>query len=293
MRSVLNIDIDGHLYVKGFLGLDLFASDAAKRNASRYEEVVDYILKFLWGKFTSYHVLLAIHRKAPKRVTIKPVGVPRVTTEEQKLMQNYPILQGAEKERAEKLIKQQVGSAQAIPKNWNPTMAKGSKIGHVNQQNEVEYEVLKNNGIGSDVTIDFNPGVYADAGGPGHAAAGFSSDEVLFHELVHAMSCVEGTQTKSVPFQGEIGEYLKDSFDDLEEFTAMVIANVYRSECERPGLRGSHKSGNLTELNCTGQEFYNFYQKDMQQICTFHPMLAKDLKRAVNIPFNPFVYCQV
>ena len=208
-------------------------------------------------------------------------------------MQNYPTLHGSEKEKARGLILDQFHGTMAIPKDSTQVQAKGSKVGVGDSQGHITHHVMTKDGKGSDVTINFNPGVCGDAGGLGLSSAGWSSDEVLFHELVHAMSCIEGTDTTFVPFLSPLGDLMYDSFDNLEEFTAIVIANVYRSECGRRGLRASHKGKHMMELEASGQEFYNFYQQDMKQMCMFHRMTARELKRAVNIPFNPFVYCEV
>jgi hypothetical protein len=65
----------------------------------------------------------------------------------------------------------------------------------------ITYYVATKDGKGSDLAINFNPGICGDAGGLGLSGAGWSSDEVLFHELVHAMSSIEGTDTTfAAPF---------------------------------------------------------------------------------------------
>jgi hypothetical protein len=68
------------------------------------------------------------------------------------------------------------------------------------------------------------------AGGPGTAA-----DEILLHELVH---CARHMKTWADPslynFTG-----MGDGFENIEEFYAVLIANMYSSETGRP-LRRDH-----------------------------------------------------
>ena len=60
-----------------------------------------------------------------------------------------------------------------------------------------------------------------------------NAGEVLLHELVHSL--------RQVSFVASF-EKVSDQpqYEDLEEFYAILIANVYRSEIGRHGLRGGH-----------------------------------------------------
>lgn len=60
--------------------------------------------------------------------------------------------------------------------------------------------------------------------------------EVLLHELVHSVRQLSG-HLKQVPTH--------DSYGDMEEFFAIVVGNVYRSELQRIGLRGGHNFESL------------------------------------------------
>ncbi|MCL2713376.1 MAG: hypothetical protein FWD68_01955 [Alphaproteobacteria bacterium] len=55
--------------------------------------------------------------------------------------------------------------------------------------------------------------------------AGAQADEVLFHELVHAMRQIRG-----LVFLG----LLRDGFQNEEEFIAILLTNIYSSETHRP-----------------------------------------------------------
>lgn len=152
----------------------------------------------------------------------------------------------------------------------------------------------KGSGQGSDALIEFNPGVYQDAMGakPGNASGQMywarvgRSDRVLLHELVHAMSDVAGVNAKTMTGP--------DGYDNLEEFTAIVISNVYAAETSGgtpPNLAGGHGGQVLPLLLHSSLAFYNRYKKYMQNVCDNHLRLVRLLKTATGISHNPFVFC--
>jgi len=131
--------------------------------------------------------------------------------------------------------------------------------------------------------------------GPVPGRMNIYSDEVLLHELVHAMSVLEGTSANETPFQHPKRQDMVNQFQNMEEFTATVITNVYRSEMGRPGIRMDYDVLEINPYkdNMSGQSFYSSFKEDMQQVCAIHPLVAKELKRAPNIPFNPFAFCEI
>jgi hypothetical protein len=139
-------------------------------------------------------------------------------------------------------------------------------------------------GLGSDAEILFNPGVYRDAMGQVPPFTPFEHPDCgLLHELVHAMSAVSGTAAQ------EMGG--PDTYKNLEEFTACVVENVYRSEHGYGVLRGGHGYEIMPLLLRGSQAFYNRYSNYMQQVCANHPWLAGELHKATGIAHNPFVFC--
>jgi Effector protein len=88
-------------------------------------------------------------------------------------------------------------------------------------------------GNGSDVTIHFDPDAYfrskCDQEGPGSA-----SDEVLLHEMVHALREMQG-QRNPIPTENA-------GYDNDEEFLAVVVTNVYMSSKGASLLRADHAS---------------------------------------------------
>lgn len=241
-----NIFADGDPFLKGFLGLSLFPSAEARRNASNYEAVVIYILVHQYAEFVGSRVMMAIGKHRDRKVTIRP----------------RPILDPDPKVPETEFSRLYNASAGAT----DPRDARSA-------------------GEGSDVAIMYNPGVYADAMGLAPDTTAGLSDSILLHELVHAMSEVSGV------LADQMGA--PTGYDNLEEFTAVVVANVSRSENGQgyPKLREGHGFGTLPVLLTGSQAFYNRYSSYMEQICANHPWLAKELKQATGISHNPFVYC--
>ena len=64
-------------------------------------------------------------------------------------------------------------------------------------------------------------------------APGVQKDEILLHEMVHGVRQMEGTVDFHTPLDAP-------HYDTVEEFMAIVVSNVYRSEMKRPGLRQDH-----------------------------------------------------
>lgn len=64
-------------------------------------------------------------------------------------------------------------------------------------------------------------------------APGVVKDEILLHEMVHGLRQMEGTTDFHKPADAP-------HYDTVEEFMAIVVSNVYRSEMKRPGLRQDH-----------------------------------------------------
>jgi hypothetical protein len=148
-----------------------------------------------------------------------------------------------------------------------------------------------------DALIRFNPQMWTP---PQVAAAGFVSaakfvqapgiraDEILLHEMVHGLRQMRGTTDMHKPV-----DY--PNYDTVEEFMAIVVANVYRSEVKRPGLRMDHHGFQpLTAGLEDPQKFLDApgaggesNRSRMLQLKKDHPDFVKDLKQAP-AAFNPF-----
>jgi hypothetical protein len=104
---------------------------------------------------------------------------------------------------------------------------------------------------------------------PNHAA-GTTPHEVLFHELVHAMRDAAG---KRLSFKGLAGE----------EAIAIMVANIFASEINRPLRRGG---GGFAQMDISSADFFA-QNGDMIRIFYHqHPEFCRWVAEAV-VPFNP------
>jgi hypothetical protein len=110
---------------------------------------------------------------------------------------------------------------------------------------------------------------------------GSEPDEVLLHELVHALRFIAGVSDKKrrVPFQKQ--------YDNKEEFFAILITNLYRSECGRRNRRAGHDAyfwGKRADNDAFLDEGMN--RLHIRQLRRQQPLLFNDLND-VKAPFNP------
>ena len=138
------------------------------------------------------------------------------------------------------------------------------------------------------------------------------SDEVLFHELVHALRQVRGDEdtveieppfdvlkranqafkdqlTNSIVNNGPwpVPPKFLQQYDNYEEFIAVLITNIYRSENNRPGLVRDHReTGELPYPLCNARNFMRTYQNWITRMCNEMPSVCKELA-AIPCSFNP------
>jgi hypothetical protein len=156
------------------------------------------------------------------------------------------------------------------------------------QGKPVVFKDVKDGGGGSGSTIFYSPEESKRIRG-----AGNDPDEVLFHELCHSLRNLTGLARC---------EAVGERFDDIEEFWAILITNIYRSECGRSGLRGDHsvdkcpgsKPGNVTiclkqmDAKLTDSAaFYQHYKIEMEKIFTPMRALGAEIAIYVDADFNP------
>jgi len=119
-------------------------------------------------------------------------------------------------------------------------------------------------------------------------APGVLKDEILLHEMVHGLRQMEGTTDFHKP--ADVPHY-----DTVEEFMAIVVSNVYRSEMKRPGLREDHwgfssMAKDLEDpkkfLDAPGKNGESNHSR-MKQFQKDNPDFFADMKK-VPAAFNPF-----
>jgi hypothetical protein len=140
-------------------------------------------------------------------------------------------------------------------------------------------------GKGTDVKMHFSPDTWKHAPCAG-TYIGTKPDEVLLHEMVHALREMQGL-FNPWPTTGTIAGY-----KDEEEFLAVVIANVYLSAKGNPDLRGDYMTAGkkLTPPNDTSAGFLAdpAVAKILAIYNLFERMLFLNLSLTSKAAFNPF-----
>ncbi len=142
------------------------------------------------------------------------------------------------------------------------------------------------------ILVKFSPGTWA----PGNGCLfgpGAQPDEMLLHELVHAMRLLGG-EFKQVPLQGKLAGY-----EDEEEYFGVLIANIYISEMGRqpnfwvagPGQSGLRKDHGLSQLSDDQALAVDFLMdadnfRLVKKFCDQHPNIAPVIGEADG-RFNP------
>jgi hypothetical protein len=139
--------------------------------------------------------------------------------------------------------------------------------------------------------MQFTPQDFQNPEGP--TRPGDAADEALLHELVHAMLHLFGLSNTStegfVPPPRPDQDYQGPS--PLEDLYAIVIANIYRSENGRPGLRRDHQENVQTpplplDLRDPAK-FADLWRPQLKRLRDNMPYLFRTIA-AVPCLFNPF-----
>ncbi len=253
--------VDGDVFVEGFLSLTWAPSEKAEQARKRWQDSVDKILSALAKKHTSWAVMTALH-KSGKKVTIVP----------------NPVLDC---------------NARAVPESKQDAARRNTEA---ETCDESESGSSLGTGKGTATEITFSPGQFASGGTCSVGGAGRDADEVLFHELCHAMRY--GTGQRNACFASFAG------FRGYEEFVAVLLTNVFSSETRRT-LRRDHEGynqmpktsrllddrGNRIVRNLNDPKvFYGWAELQIKNLAKYHKTMTDYLRRQKHIKWNPFVY---
>jgi hypothetical protein len=254
----LHINADG--YLKGFLGLDWFPSDAAKAQVDKYEKKVAGLLFRMWNSYTASWIMWEISSARPKRVDIVP---SEFAPDEFKANES-----GGDT------------AAKTGPKDGSYVDA--AKAGTPGKAclPEKKSDRVEGTGKGADTVVAFRPEAWGASGVAGNQGPGSAADEILIHELFHAGRHVRGVTNRCFGAPRDWGDY--------EEFLAVTVCNVFSSETRRP-LRAGHLGFQaLPDRLKTSAAFLGEFKDYLKSFRSDHPHLFGALKKATGIPFNPF-----
>jgi hypothetical protein len=147
----------------------------------------------------------------------------------------------------------------------------------------------------TDAIIRYTPKQWGYEYGPYHHYAytpdsnkpdgpGFEHDEFLLHEMVHALRKLAGVGNSRWAGRAVPGQLLQAN---MEEFYAVLIANIYRSEMKRDGLRQYYRIPG-SSYTITNKEFLKIERNRMhlRQLRRQQPTLFNALND-IDAPFNP------
>ncbi len=136
-------------------------------------------------------------------------------------------------------------------------------------------------GRGAETVVEFHPAGFLEAARR-HSAkwAGQTPDVVLLHELTHAMRGARGLQNNRSMY-GDL------RMSNYEEFCALLVENIYRSE-RKQKLRLGHGAKPAAEVAADSDvEFYKRYAPDIDH---WHDVQSDFFRAMAGVPctFNPF-----
>jgi hypothetical protein len=178
---------------------------------------------------------------------------------------------------------------------WDPAKCPGASADYAEAKdfviNTTVRRFLKRFGLDSrpiGAVVRFTPRHYGPTGvchkqeGPGTYAP--SPEEVLIHELTHAIRMLSRTMNRKPMAHGGLAQY-----DSPEEFIAILVQNVFQSEVKRH-LRASHRGYRIMEQDL--QDSFAFFKasrlafKFVDDFCRTNPHFTRRLS-GVKAPFNP------
>jgi Effector protein len=121
-------------------------------------------------------------------------------------------------------------NASATPRNSRDATARGKPV-------RIESERV-GTGRGASSTIMYTPEMWGPNGASKIRAPAYDPDEIIYHELVHASRQMRGVQEDIRVNRG---------YDDMEEYLATVITNIYMSERGKTAFAGDHGTKTLKD----------------------------------------------
>ncbi|TLU98012.1 hypothetical protein [Dyadobacter luticola] len=116
------------------------------------------------------------------------------------------------------------------------------------------------------VEIIYTPSVFGKVNCNG---AGFTADEFLLHELVHAYRFLKNK--KSNTFGLTIGDF---QYTNFEEFASILYVNIYMSAKGKSTLRKHHLDGTAMPANMANNR--GFFQNQKEHARRVHDLICED-----------------
>lgn len=150
------------------------------------------------------------------------------------------------------------------------------------QPNSTATDLLRNPGRGAGATVEYFPSEWHQIGG---GRAGAARDEILLHELVHVWMIQRGLSSVRNLHRARLARRVRQ-FDIVDDFFAIMITNVYASECHRP-IRREHHGFTPLNRNAMSIAMDPRFQPFFAALTRAAPGLVASLS-AIDTEFNPW-----
>jgi hypothetical protein len=120
------------------------------------------------------------------------------------------------------------------------------------------------------------------------ASPGFTPDEALLHELIHAYRQLRHGLVKEAPIFAP-----KFNYDNFEEFVAILLTNIYASAKKKTVLRKDHGATTLPQSLSQSDTFFkneNNHAKPIHDLIIQDYFLIQNYVRKDDGIFNPVKY---
>lgn len=267
-----------NIYIQGTITTNYSDGSSTSMSYEGYDTEIILLLSRLRWTYTGWCVMCEILRQAGRRMIIRP-WQHQAYYSSAGVLEQYNATAGPE------------DFLKANPKN-RPVYICGGE--HVGKRLRVpgtlfspgEKDALGHGG-GTNTIVRFSPNMW-DTENSAFKGIGTKKDEILFHEMCHGMRQMAGTMS-CAPTPDQPG------YDTLEEFIAIVLSNILRSELGRPKLRKDHAG--FAELPAEQEDPAVFLAVDKDKatnnksrLLEFkkdHPKLFADLCARQIAKFNP------
>ncbi|MFL5240688.1 MAG: M91 family zinc metallopeptidase [Gemmataceae bacterium] len=236
--------------------------DMGRADVASYESEVAEQLRTLRGTRTGWCILTEIFMKAGRSMAIKPLV---------DLDRNWNLPTNAFAGPADPLNATPAGKRLLACSDSPDTKTSGVLPGN-----------FVGTGAGSDVLIRYSPGTWK---GSAADKPGSDGPEILFHEMCHGVRQMNGKMYCSSMADNP-------GYDTYEEFFAIVVSNMYRSEKGLTTLRQDHHGFNALPAPLTDPEQF---LKDGSNLDHIQKAAEEDPKKVlinnlanVACRFNPF-----
>lgn len=138
-------------------------------------------------------------------------------------------------------------------------------------------------GVGSSVYVSYHPATWRQLiKNAGAIPTGAGPAAILIHEMTHGFRMMSGQLRGNDPVTGNA------DMDDVEEFYAILVANVYTSERGLPAIRASHHGfDTLGKVMSDPEVYYETYDTEIDAFFNEQMAFCMDMAR-IKTKFNPF-----